>query len=447
MPSQKMLRTLLRTFSTMIMIILVTPSGVLSASSDTTLVKAVSAKNIEEIEIAVAKLAMNGTAIDMEAVINEALLSDQPEVEKAALRGLKRLSPGVGLSWLCTQAKEHSRKQVRDLLMTYLATRKESESFKAVLQGLYDPEDSVVLSAISALLKKDHNGCIPHIIRALRFQEDKDKDLSLVAEKLRETMRELTGADLFAASEWDSLWKGNRKKLEKKEKLDPSKIVMKGSGVKVTPIRFFGHELVSQKIVFILDTSISMKAKDPKVELEGVGEKNNPGKGTGVNHKRDQDDKNSDDLPDSRMRLRRVQKELKRMIRELPKSFQFCLISFDADVEQMSQQLIKAHPNQKRRAMKFIDGFDPEGFTSTDLALDAAFSINGVRTIVLLSDGMPYRAANPIDGSALLDNIDARNRFEHIPIHTIGFRATSGSASTFLAELSRRSGGKYTEIP
>ena len=259
----------------MFMIILVTPSGVLSASSDTTLEKAVSAKNIEEIEIAVAKLAMNGTAIDMEAVINEALLSDQPEVEQAALRGLKRLSPGVGLSWLCTQAKEHSRKQVRDLLMTYLATRKDGESFKAVLQGLYDPEDSVVLSAISALLKKDHNGCIPHLIRALRFQEDKDKDLSLVAEKLRETMRELTGADLFAASEWDSLWKGNRKKLEKQEKLDPSKIVMKGSGVKVTPLKFFGHELVSQKIVFILDTSISMKAKDPKVELEGVGEKNN----------------------------------------------------------------------------------------------------------------------------------------------------------------------------
>jgi len=434
MPKLKMLRTLLRTFSMMFMIILVTPSGVLSASSDTTLEKAVSAKNIEEIEIAVAKLAMNGTAIDMEAVINEALLSDQPEVEQAALRGLKRLSPGVGLSWLCTQAKEHSRKQVRDLLMTYLATRKDGESFKAVLQGLYDPEDSVVLSAISALLKKDHNGCIPHLIRALRFQEDKDKDLSLVAEKLRETMRELTGADLFAASEWDSLWKGNRKKLEKQEKLDPSKIVMKGSGVKVTPLKFF-------------DTSISMKAKDPKVELEGVGEKNNPGKGTGVNRKRDQDDKNADDLPDSRMRLRRVQKELKRMVRELPKSFQFCLISFDADVEQMSQQLLKANPNQKRRAMKFIDGFDPEGFTSTDLALDAAFAINGVRTIVLLSDGMPYRAANPIDGSALLDNIDALNRFEHIPIHTIGFRATSGSASTFLEELSRRSGGKYTEIP
>ena len=135
------------------------------------------------------------------------------------------------------------------------------------------------------------------------------------------------------------------------------------------------------------------------------------------------------------------------MVRELPKDFHFCLISFDEDVEKMSDFLIKALPDQKRRAIKFIERFDPEGFTSTDLALDAAFNIKGVRTIVLLSDGMPYRAKDPIDGTALLEHLDTINRFEHIPIHTIGFRATAGSASTFLQELSRRSGGKYTEIP
>ena len=77
----------------------------------------------------------------------------------------------------------------------------------------------------------------------------------------------------------------------------------------------------------------------------------------------------------------------------------------------------------------------------------SAFKIKGVRTIVLLSDGMPYRATDPIDGAALLDHIDTVNRFEHVPIHTIGFKATAGSASSFLQELSRRSGGKYTEIP
>ena len=236
--------------------------------------------------------------------------------------------------------------------------------------------------------------------------------------------------------------------LEKKEKLDPAKIVIKGTGVKVEPPNFFGQELVSQKIVFVLDTSISMEEKDPRPE-RGVEEKGDgKGEGTSVGgSSRKRDDGKFGELPDSRMRLRRVQKELKRMVRELPKDFQFCLISFDEEVEQMSDFLIKAKPDQKRRAFKFIDRFDPQGFTSTDRALEAAFKIKGVRTIVLLSDGMPYRATDPIDGAALLDHIDTVNRFEHVPIHTIGFKATAGSASSFLQELSRRSGGKYTEIP
>ena len=410
--------------------------------------KAVRSGDSKIVEQVVRAMAKGASAADMEAVIEHALLSDKPAIENAALRGLDKLTPGPGLTWLCTQAKQHSRKQVRDLLIRYLAQRKDVDSFKAVLQGLYDQEDSVALGAIQALLKKEHNGAIPHLIRALQFQEDRDRDLSLVAEKLRNTLSSLTGADLFAASEWDALWKSNRKALEKKEKLDPAKIVIKGTGVKVEPPNFFGQELVSQKIVFVLDTSISMEEKDPKPE-RGVEEKGDgKGEGTSVGgSSRKRDAGKFGELPDSRMRLRRVQKELKRMVRELPKDFQFCLISFDEEVEQMSDFLIKAKPDQKRRAFKFIDRFDPQGFTSTDRALDAAFKIKGVRTIVLLSDGMPYRATDPIDGAALLDHIDTINRFEHIPIHTIGFRATAGSASSFLQELSRRSGGKYTEIP
>ena len=410
--------------------------------------KAVRSGDPKVVEQVVRAMAKGASAADMEAVIEHALLADNPAIENAALKGLDRLTPGPGLTWLCTQAKQHPRKQVRDLLIRYLATRKDGDSFKAVLQGLYDQEDSVALGAIQALLKKDHNGTIPHLIRALQYQEDRDRDLSLVAEKLRNTLSALTGANLFAASEWNSLWKSNREAIEKQEKLDPAKIVMKGTGVKIKPQTFFGQELVSQKIVFVLDTSISMQEKDPRPENDaGTGE-DGKGGGTSVGGAgRKGGGGSGDDLPDSRMRLRRVQKELKRMVRELPSDFQFCLISFDEDVDSMSTFLIKAKPDQKRRAFKFIDRFDPQGFTSTDRALEAAFQVKGVRTIVLLSDGMPYRATDPIDGAALLDHIDTINRFEHIPIHTIGFKATAGSASSFLQELSRRSGGKYTEIP
>ncbi len=409
--------------------------------------KAVASGDPKVIEQVVREMAKGASANDMDQLIEHALLADNPTIENAALNGLEELTPGPGLTWLCTQAKEHPQKQVRDLLIRYLGTRQDVNSFKAVLQGLYDQEDSVALGAIQTLLDKEHSGSIPHLIRALQYQEDRDRDLCLVAEKLRNTLSSLTGVDLFASSEWDALWKSNRDALKEKEKLNPAKIVMKGTGVKIEPPNFFGQELVSQKIVFVLDTSISMQEKDPKPEKTDGHNGDGKGEGTSVNDKDRKRGGLSEDLPDSRMRLRRVQKELKRMVRELPKNFQFCLISFDKDVEQMSKFLIKALPDQKRRAIKFIERFDPKGFTSTDRALEAAFKVKGVRTIVLLSDGMPYRPIEPIDGAALLDHLDAINRFEHIPIHTIGFRATSGSASTFLQELSRRSGGKYTEIP
>ena len=411
---------------------------------DSALEIAVTSARADAVQAAVEVLAAEGTSSAINEVIEIALLSNNVTVEKAAMAGLVGLKPGSGLDWICTQASKHSRKEVRDLLMGFLAERPETECFRAVLQGLYDPEDSVALAAIESLRRKSHPGSIPHMIRALKHQEDRDRDLSVVAERVREMLSELTGADLFAASEWDGLWKGNKEVLTKGKKVDASKIVLKGTGVKIEPPSFFGQELVSEKIVFVLDTSISMQEKDPLPEGTGNGKKS--GRGTGV----DSDGKkkeSGDELPASRMRLRRVQKELKRMIRELPRSFRFCLLSFNRDVDRMTDQLVAATPDQKRRAIKFVEGFDPRGFTSTDLALEDAFKIPGVRTIVLLSDGMPFRVRNPIDPVQLLDHIEEMNRFEHIPIHTVGFEATSGDAGGFLEELSRRTRGKYTEVP
>jgi hypothetical protein len=438
-----------RSITTLLLLLLLLPLSAreprLEAAHDDALVRAMASSDAKQVKIAVEALAAEGTSSAMEQVISRALLSGNSVVEDAALVGLRNLLPGSGLDWLCTQATAHPRKEVRDLLLGFLSKRKESQCFRAVLQGLYDEEDSVALKAIESLQGKAHPGSIPHMVRALQHQEDRDRDLSLVAERIRQMLKKLTGADLFASSEWDALWKGNKKVLGQGKKLDPAKITLKGSGVKIEPPAFFGQELVSEKIVFVLDTSISMQQRDPFPEGQEPTGKAGAGK-TGVN-KRGKKVKGWEDLPASRMRLRRVQKELKRMIRELPRSFKFCLVTFDEDVDRMSDQLVGATPDQKRRALKFIDNFDPDGLTSTDRALDSAFKIPGVRTIVLLSDGMPYRAKDPIDVMGLLEHIEALNRFEHIPIHTVGFASTSGNAGGFLEELSRRTDGTYTEVP
>ncbi|MDE0961118.1 MAG: hypothetical protein OSB09_10085 [Planctomycetota bacterium] len=412
---------------------------------DDALEQAIGRSDEKQVKIAVEALATVGTSSAMESVITSALLSGHPALESAALVGLRNLQPGSGLDWLCTQATKHPRKEVRDLLLGLLSQRKETQCFRAVLQGLYDEEDSVALKAIEVLKDKAHPGSIPHMVRALQHQEDRDRDLSLVAERIRQMLKKLTGADLFASSEWDALWKGNKKALGQGKKLDPAKIILKGSGVKVVPPAFFGQELVSEKIVFILDTSISMQERDPLPGAVKPSGKKESGK-TGVK-KGAKKGQGWEELPASRMRLRRVQKELKRMIRELPRSFKFCLVTFDEDVDRMSDHLVEATPDQKRRALKFVDNFDPEGLTSTDRALESAFKIPGVRSIVLLSDGMPYRSKDPIDVLQLLAHIEEINRFEHIPIHTVGFASTSGNAGGFLGELSRRNNGTYTEVP
>ncbi|MEE2855840.1 MAG: hypothetical protein VX949_00440 [Planctomycetota bacterium] len=413
------------------------------AARDDVLNGAVASGDATRVTAAVAALAEDGSSSAMEQVIQSALLSGHPVIEQAALAGLKKLQPGTGLDWLCTQGNRHPRKEVRDLLLGLLSKRTETECFRVVLQALYDAEDSVALKAIEVLDKKAHAGSIPHMIRALKHQEDQDRDLSLVAERIREMLQRQTGADLFAASEWQALWKGNQQVLEKGKKVDPAKVTMKGTGVKVEPPAFFGQELLSEKIVFVLDTSISMQERDPLPESSGKGK---AGGGTEVPDRRT-GGKTGDELPASRMRLRRVQRELKRMIRDLPRSFHFCLLSFDEDVKRMSDQLVPATPERKRRAIQFVDNFDPKGFTSTDRALEDAFKIPGVRAIVLLSDGMPYRASDRIDPEQLLDHIVEINRFEHIPINTVGFSATSGNAGGFMEEISRRTGGKYTEVP
>jgi len=182
--------------------------------------KAVASGDPKVIEQVVREMAKGASANDMDQLIEHALLADNPTIENAALNGLEELTPGPGLTWLCTQAKEHPQKQVRDLLIRYLGTRQDVNSFKAVLQGLYDQEDSVALGAIQTLLDKEHSGSIPHLIRALQYQEDRDRDLCLVAEKLRNTLSSLTGVDLFASSEWDALWKKQSRCPEREGKTE-----------------------------------------------------------------------------------------------------------------------------------------------------------------------------------------------------------------------------------
>lgn len=402
----------------------------------------------EPVRMAVIALCREGSAEALEVVIARGLLCDDLPMEAAVVEGLGALKEGPGLTWLCTRCNQHPRKEVRDQLVQVLAARGERSAFKSVLTALYDPEESVILSAISALSRKNHQGATPHLIQALAHQEKQGKELSLIANRLRELLVRFTGSTLFGSEEYQRLVDARKRGGDRPGGSGEVTVTPRGTGVKIEVPSFFGQELLSQRVVFILDTSISMKEKDeiPVVEKPATPPAGD-GEGTGVARRPGVPAAPRSGATVERMRLSRVQDELVRMISGLPADFRFTVIAFSSGVRPLASGLMAANPANKRRAIKYVRNFEPRGQTWTDRAVEKAFEVPGTRTIVLLSDGMPFRKPDPIDVLGLLDWAEKKDRFEHIPVHTIGFKATSSEAGQFLRELSRRTGGKYTEIP
>jgi len=394
------------------------------------LVDAVEGKDPKRVRAAAQSLAEEGSATAAEILIVDGLLSGDPRAESAVREVLEGLPPGPAFDWICESANRHARAAVRDQLVRVLAPRTERSAITAVLTALFDESDGVKTSAIIGLEAKNERAVIPHLIRALQREEERELELGQIANELRRVLDLWTGQELFGSGEYEELWAHHEKELldpanrKKKDPLAGVELVRRGTSVEVKYPALFGQELLTQQVVFVLDTSISMKEEDPVAAgAEGA------------------------DAPrGSRQRLKRVQNEFVRLISDMPARFRFSIISYDEAVVPFSKGLQPASAGNKRQAVTFIRGFEANGETWTDRALEAAFEIPGVRTIVLLSDGMPCRDEKPIPAPAILDWVDDRNRFEHITIHTIGFRSSSGEVSGFLRELARRNRGDYREL-
>jgi|GEM_PF-3481840 len=182
---------------------------------------------------------------------------------------------------------------------------------------------------------------------------------------------------------------------------------------------FFGREIVSKRVVFVLDVSGSMNEGRPP-------------------------------------RIKRVQDELKKVIDSLSSEATFNLIAFNNKVMVWNQRMQKASKETKEAAKRFVDSFKADGQTHTDEALKAAFDIDDIDSIYLLSDGAPYKAEH---GSTLsisfiegiIEWVAKSNRFKRVRIHTFGFEEMAKEDGAeicvdFLKRLAKDSGGTFTNI-
>lgn len=183
---------------------------------------------------------------------------------------------------------------------------------------------------------------------------------------------------------------------------------------------FYGIEILSRRIIFVIDISFSM------TEPVKAGE------------------------PD-RTKVDVAKYELKNAILALPDDAAFNIIFYHHEVSQWQKGMVTAESKERRAAVKFVDDMIADGNTNIHDALKLAFHIVGMGardknyeigadTIFFLSDGQPNRG-EITDPVQILGEVKRWNQLRRVKIHTVG--VGDGHAVAFMQALAACSGGTY----
>ena len=473
--------------------------------------KALRGKDYPAAVEALRKLAQTNTKKAADKILRLAEDEGIPqEVYEGALEALGIFSSEDVLSYIAEKAlSKRTNKPLRISLARALPNAPSEKVFQMLIRFLEDEEPAVVREAIEALKVRGDARAVDALIALVeRVEETK----GLEWEAAQHALRELTNCDkdLIAAIDWRNWWNGRGKKPVPKKRPDekigklkkklaettvtlgmndaPLKdvvdVLSKISGVRIvidegvnenSPVTLQAKDmpLVEALRLLIEQADIDYKVKKDGVHIvKFVPKKREEGRilekfrtdaptffGSEITSKRvifilDVSGSMAEGSPP---RIELVKKELKSVIEKLSPAVKFNIIAFGSKVLVWSRKkMVKATDAAKKKAKKFVDSFEASGLTHTDEALKAAFAVEDVDTIYLLSDGAPYRAEHGESLSisfieSILEWTAKANRFRRIRIHTLGFEEIAGQQGgqicvDFLKRLAEDSGGRFTNI-
>jgi hypothetical protein len=182
---------------------------------------------------------------------------------------------------------------------------------------------------------------------------------------------------------------------------------------------FYGIPQISQRIIYVLDTSGSMKHE--------------VGQGT---------------------RLDACRTEFKRALRALRPGATFNVVIYSKDARRFAKKpMVPAGDDSRSAAEKFVDEFAPAQNTNIFDALRTAFEMCGegatkkgsplnADTIYLLTDGSPTMPdGKPDDTNRILDAVREWNAARVVTIHTIGVGDALNTG--FLSQLASENNGQF----
>lgn len=140
-------------------------------------------------------------------------------------------------------------------------------------------------------------------------------------------------------------------------------------------------------------------------------------------------------------RFEEYQQMLQQWLMYLPFD-RFNVIDFDSGVKPWRPDvLVTATAAEREAACQFVEGFTAGGSTNTLGALQAAFAMPGVDTIILMSDGAPDKD-QPMD--QIHDWLARENKSRGVVINTVGMGLYFDKAyGPFLQKIASDHGGMF----
>jgi len=317
-----------------------------------------------------------------------------------------------------------------------IAERRIEAGFDAAAECLGAQQPIVARAAVAALRALDEPRAVGPLVQA------RQRARGLLAEEIDGLLYRFTGKKLTGAGA-DTMWAGWWKAEGEAWLASAGPERFEGGPGGQGGAEFYGIETRSNRIVFVLDRSHSMRLPVPA-------------KGPVSGRKRDER------VP-GKTKLEVAKNQLERTIRKLAPDVKFGVIFFGGNVEvwQKPPGLMPANAQNKKDAIEWFTALEPEGSTPTFDALAEALAYArvgggksatdpaGADTIFLLSDGAPTA---PGGGALLLGDdlekaisafLDANRDFKCV-VHTIGVGPDHNRA--LMERLARETGGTYRAV-
>lgn len=353
------------------------------------------------------------------------------------------------------KAKRKKDYQPRVFVANVLSRFDSDKSRTALAAMLEDKSDFVRQEAVKGLVRTMHRDAIGPLIDLLAVLSKKRRDV--LYHEVVDALWELTEQEFDLIEDWRSWWEVSQATFDPKNKGGDgkTKVRKKRSGEEPD---FFGVPVTSKNIVFVIDTSGSMRYV-MKNDIPGLasGDGSDGGGSKGGGPMTPENDK----LAKFWTRMEMAKRELRKVLMRLDKGVVFNMINFDNETYTFKKGSVVSTPGNKKKALKWAETlrFRREGATNTMDALIQAFKVDGrTNTMFFLSDGLPSKDGTTNDPKQpILDRVFAMNRFRKIKIFTFGYSPESYpygrggqpnpdlvAANAFLKELAESTGGKFT---